>query len=834
VLTITLPNPHAFDATGVGFTDNYPANLRNTAAPNAVSNCSGGSVTAAANGTSLAYSSGTVPANSSCTVTVNVTSSTGGVYNNNSGNVTTSNVGTSSSVVGTLTVMSPPTVAKAFTPNSISINGESTLTITLTNPNTSEAIQGAAFTDTYPVGMVNAATTNATTSCAGGTVIASPGGGSVALTNGTIAAGGSCTVTISVTSASANAYNNSTGTVTTTNAGNGAAANATLAVQPQPTITKAFAPASITAGAPSTLTITITNPRSTALSGVALNDLFPSGMRVHAVPNLTNTCGGTVSGAAADSAAIGLTNGGLAAAANCSISIAVTANATGTYNNTTSALTSNEAPPSDTSNTASLTVAGFGISGIVYADVNHNATRDGAEAGTGQTFFVKLAARSGATCNGPALIAANVDGSTGAYSIAPYPAGDYCLILDTNGTLSDITPNNPAGWLGTEVPNGAKAIAITGSNLIVQNFGVFNGSSLSGRVFNDNGVLSGVPNNGTQDGGEVGLANVAVRATNAACASALCDTAVTDAAGNYTLWIPAAASGSVVITQTNLGGYVSTGGNRGTTTGATGYDRTADTTTFTFAAGTSYTGVNFADVPPNSFTTDGAQNGLPGTNVNYPHTFTAGTGGSVVFSTTNVATPALAGWQNTIYRDSNCDGLLQTGEASGPLTGATVVTAGQQVCIVVREFIPAGAPSGARDQISVTAGFTYTNANPALNASTVRADITTVGLPTSAGLQLVKTVSSPTALPGAILTYTITYTNTSSGALTNIVISDTTPAFTTYIGASAACPSVPAGTSCSVSVQPAANATGPLRWTVTGNLPSSGSGTVSFQVRVDQ
>jgi uncharacterized repeat protein (TIGR01451 family) len=675
---------------------------------------------------------------------------------------------------------------------------------------------------------------NATTSCSSGTVIASPGGGSVALTSATIPAGGSCSVSIDVTSASANSYNNTTGTVTTTNAGNGTAANATLTVQAQPTIAKAFAPAAITAGAPSTLTITITNPRATGLTGLAFNDLFPSGMRVHATPALTNTCGGTVSGATADSTSIGLTGGSVAASSSCTISIAVTANTTGTYNNTTSALTSNEAPPSNPSNTASVTVAGFGISGVVYADVNHNSALDGAETGTGQTLFVKLASRAGATCNSPALIAASVNITTGAYSIQPYPAGDYCLILDTNATLADVAANLPAGWLNTEVPAGIKAITITGSNLIVQNFGAFNGSRLSGRVFRDTGIGGGTANNGVQDGGESGIANVAVRANNAACASTLCDTTLTNASGDYTLWIPAAATGTVNIVETNAGGFVSTGGNRGTTTGATGYDRATDTTAFTFAAGQSYTGVNFADVPANSFTTDGAQSSLPGTAVNYPHTFTAGSAGTVTFSTTAVSTPAVTGWNNAIYRDTNCNGVLEAAEAAAGVFAATGVTAGQQVCIVVRDFVPANAPNGAKNQISVTANFSYTNASPALNAAAVtRSDITTVGAGTSSGLRLLKSVDKATALPGDTLTYTITYTNASSAALSNIVISDSVPAFTVYVGASAGCPGLVARTSCTVSAEPPANGTGSVRWTVTGTLGSNASGTVMYQVRVE-
>ena len=47
------------------------------------------------------------------------------------------------------------------------MNAASVLTITLTNPNAT-AITGAAFTDTYPAGLVNAAAASGATTCGAG------------------------------------------------------------------------------------------------------------------------------------------------------------------------------------------------------------------------------------------------------------------------------------------------------------------------------------------------------------------------------------------------------------------------------------------------------------------------------------------------------------------------------------------------------------------------------------------------------------------------------------------------------------------------------------------
>mgnify|MGYP001612172272 CR=1 FL=1 len=130
-----------------------------------------------------------------------------------------------------------PTISKAFSPSAVAVNSDSTLTITLSN-SYANAQRGAAFTDTYPVGLVNAPVPGASTTC-GGTVTAAAGGGSVALSGGTIPASGSCTVTVSVRSAALGTYNNSipAGGLTTILAFSDSAANASLVVAVLPSLT---------------------------------------------------------------------------------------------------------------------------------------------------------------------------------------------------------------------------------------------------------------------------------------------------------------------------------------------------------------------------------------------------------------------------------------------------------------------------------------------------------------------------------------------------------------------------------------------------------------------
>ena len=73
----------------------------------------------------------------------------------------------------------PPGVTKVFSPTSIAPQATSMLTLTLMNTNAT-SIAGAAFTDTYPSGLVNAAVPNVATTC-GGVAAATAGGNTVAL-----------------------------------------------------------------------------------------------------------------------------------------------------------------------------------------------------------------------------------------------------------------------------------------------------------------------------------------------------------------------------------------------------------------------------------------------------------------------------------------------------------------------------------------------------------------------------------------------------------------------------------------------------------------------------
>ena len=96
-------------------------------------------------------------------------------------------------------------------------------------------------------------------------------------------------------------------------------------------------------------------------------------------------------------------------------------------------------------------------------------------------------------------------------------------------------------------------------------------------------------------------------------------------------------------------------------------------------------------------------------------------------------------------------------------------------------------------------------------------------------------VTNNQALPNSLIEYQITYSNPSSGVVSDVVINDMTPAFTTF--RSASCASTPSSVLCSVGTSPTLGATGAISWPLANNpmgLTSGQSGDVRFCVRVDQ
>ena len=124
----------------------------------------------------------------------------------------------------------PPAISKAFGVASVALNGNTSLTFNLSNPNAAISLSGIGFTDTLPSGQVVGTPNSLTGSCGGGAITAAAGSNSVSLSGATLAAGASCTFAVNVTGTTSGTQNNTTSAVTSNEAGSGGTASASLIV----------------------------------------------------------------------------------------------------------------------------------------------------------------------------------------------------------------------------------------------------------------------------------------------------------------------------------------------------------------------------------------------------------------------------------------------------------------------------------------------------------------------------------------------------------------------------------------------------------------------------
>jgi phospholipase C len=125
---------------------------------------------------------------------------------------------------------SPPMIGKAFGAGSIPLNGSTSLTFNLSNPNAGTSLTGVRFTDLLPAGLVVSTPNGLAGSCGGGTITATAGAGNVSLSGATLAASASCSFSVNVTGTTVGVQNNVTGKVTSSNGGTGLTASASIGV----------------------------------------------------------------------------------------------------------------------------------------------------------------------------------------------------------------------------------------------------------------------------------------------------------------------------------------------------------------------------------------------------------------------------------------------------------------------------------------------------------------------------------------------------------------------------------------------------------------------------
>jgi uncharacterized repeat protein (TIGR01451 family) len=380
---VVVTNASTGDLTNVSVNDDDFATgttgtLRVANPANATSSCAGSPTLVANPGAAQAQMLGaTLAAGASCDFSFDVVTTGAGPWANRmvAGKITSAEGPSNTTTVSaTLTVAAAAiNINKSFNPVILTGGFPSLLTLTLSNT-ASAAVTGVGFTDVFPAGIVIYSVPAAATTCSGGTVTALAGADQVSLAGATIAAGGSCTVTLQVTSTRFLNLTNTipAGAVTSTQGyTNPSLVSATLSTLQGLGVMKAFSPAFVVPSAVTRLAITLVStfdpnsPTPLTLTGVTLTDNLPAGVVVAPAPNATTTCPGPGgAGVATVTAAPGGGSVQLSAAhivpgSSCVTAVDVVAPATlGTYTNTilANSITTDQGPTNSALASADLAV----------------------------------------------------------------------------------------------------------------------------------------------------------------------------------------------------------------------------------------------------------------------------------------------------------------------------------------------------------------------------------------------------------------------------------------------------------------------------------------------
>jgi trimeric autotransporter adhesin len=170
---------------------------------------------------------------------------------------------------------------------------------------------------------------------------------------------------------------------------------------------------------------------------------------------------------------------------------------------------------------------------------------------------------------------------------------------------------------------------------------------------------------------------------------------------------------------------------------------------------------------------DDSDNADPSDVVVYAVTVTNSGNGSDSF---NLTTSDDSSWTWTIYNDVNDNGAYDSGTDT-VITNTGTLAQSAVLHVIVRATVPAGEEDAAVNAMTLTATSVGNGSESDNGVYTV-----TVTAPV---LALTKTVS-PTGSqpPGTELTYTVSISNSGTGAATTVVITDAVPTNTTYVAGS--------------------------------------------------
>ena len=280
--------------TGGAFTATIQTGLTENAVPEFF-NCSGTATPSTTGGTlSYAVTGLSVNAGTLCRVEFKLQGATGGSTVTNSVDALTSNLPDATPTSATQDVLFAPTGVASLSPSPIGLDGTTTYSVTLTNPNTTTAlsdIEADLLNDaSAAVGKFLVATPNGVMNgCGSGTVDANAGTDVFNIANISLPAGGSCTISTNVVLDSSSIPSSAVAVgpgrqeirspVAGTGFTNGVFVGIYQALEPD--FTLGATPNPVVAGQNVTLVYTITNnDAATAMTGVGFTHNLPAGIEL--------------------------------------------------------------------------------------------------------------------------------------------------------------------------------------------------------------------------------------------------------------------------------------------------------------------------------------------------------------------------------------------------------------------------------------------------------------------------------------------------------------------------------------------------------------------------
>ena len=302
LMTIIVFNDTNAALSSVGWTDNMPVDMTIQSSPLPTSDC-GGTLVAVAGTSTVTLSGGTVAAQvagvaGTCTVVVPVKTSVAPGYGSTNtilaGSLTTVPSYTNALFSTTLTInlFAPPTLSTSLDKSLIYLGEQANLTVSITNTDASKILTLAGWAYTLPAGLeVNGAATN-NGLCGTPAITAALATTALALSNATVAANTTCTITIPITGNAQGNYaiNFPVGAISSyQNATNASPSTQAIAVQSF-SASKLFTPATVKTNQVSVMSITVSS--KAAYNNLAFTDNFSAQTGLVVAP----TPGGVITG----------------------------------------------------------------------------------------------------------------------------------------------------------------------------------------------------------------------------------------------------------------------------------------------------------------------------------------------------------------------------------------------------------------------------------------------------------------------------------------------------------------------------------------------------------